>query len=227
MCHTWYRAYTTAFWGWCALYFEKRDNCQGRDKRAVLRCCDFLDPCGFTTGSAAVKQTCCRKFFYQGSGRRSASRCPAGDPRALFPGERHRGSCQRRPAVPGRQGGSLARGLAELGRCPVPGRPQAAATAPRPPGEAAAFVPGARRKRQTRLLWVFLRLASLGRRRPFPLSASRAHLFSPGAPEGAGRGPALPSPGRTGTGRGAGTDPPGAAAGRRSCAATISGLSLT
>lgn len=58
-----------------------------------------------------------------------------------------------------------------------------------------APVPSARRKRQTRLFWVFLRLAWEGRCRLFPPSASSAHLFSPGAPEGAERGPALHSPG--------------------------------
>lgn len=174
-----------------------------KTKEAVLRCCDFLEPCGCTTSSAAaaVKQTCCQKFTdAQEGGARLAARPGT---RGLCPtGREASGAATGAPLSPA---GRTPRGglaLSWPGRCPVPGRPEAAAT------EAAALVRRARRKGQTRLLWVFLWLVCQGKCRLFPLSASSAHLFSPGAPEGAGRGPALHSPGHTGTGRGAAAAPP-------------------
>lgn len=177
-------------------------------KMAVLRCCGFLKPGGFTASSAAVKQTCCQKFptlrkeeRVSLPGRGPAGFVPRGaKPRELPPAPR----CPR-PA------GTLGGGLAELppggqvscsgpargsGDRPSPAERGGSACAQSPTEEADATFLG--------VLW----LAREGRCRLFPPSASSAHRFSPGAPEGVGRGPALHSPGHTGTVRGAGAAPP-------------------
>lgn len=71
-------------------------------KMAVLRCCGFLKPGGFTASSAAVKQTCCQKFPTLRKEERVS--LPGWGPAGFVPRERSHGSCHRRPAVPGRQG---------------------------------------------------------------------------------------------------------------------------
>lgn len=172
-------------------------------KERVLGCCDFLESRGFTTSSAAVKQTCCQKFTSaQEGGARLAAR-PA--TRGLCsPGNEAAGAAPGAPLSPaGRDTGWRAGGaLSRLGRCPIPGRPEAAATALRPPREAAALVPRARRKRQTSV-GVFCGLperegaVSLLSRPPVPISPPWELRR---APEGSESSAAPSTQGRCGAG---------------------------
>lgn len=163
---------------------------------------------------------------YRRSGRRCASHCPAGDPRALFRGERSRGSCHRRPAVPGRQGHWVG-GWHSPGWAGVPIR-----AGPRQPRQ-----PFARPERRSAcaqsptegtdetLLRVFMAcppgkvpsLSPVGLLRPYLLSGSsggRREGLGAAQPRAHGDGAQPLRSGRR-------------AAGRRSCVPSISGLSLT
>lgn len=210
MCNIWYCACTSAFWGWCALYFEKRDNCHRRDQKIgsfkMLRLPKAWRV--YSQLSSSETNLLSEVSDAQEGGARLTAR--PGTRGLCSAGSEATGAATGAPLSPaGRDTGWRAGGApARPGRCPVLGRPEAAVTALRPPREAGALVPRARPKRQTRLFWVFLWLAREGGCRLFPPSASSAHRFSPGAPEGVGRGPALHSPGHTGTVRGAGAAPP-------------------
>lgn len=170
---------------------------------------------------------------YRRSARRSASRCTAGDPRALFRGERSHGSCRGSLlSAAGRHAGRRAGGaLSRRGsvRCPLPGRPGAAEprSARRERRQRLCPKPDGRGRHDFSGCFVSRRrgkVPSLPPPRPPP------PISSPGSSGGSRGGPALRSPGIQGRRGGTAQHPRSGtprAAGQRSCAPSISGLSLT
>lgn len=116
-CNICYCARTTAFWGWRALYFEKRDNSQRRDKRGSFKMLR-LSRAWRVYSQLSSSETNLLSEVYRRSGR-LPGRGPAGFvPRGTKPREL--------PWRCPRPAGTLAGELAELsrrGRCSLPGRP--------------------------------------------------------------------------------------------------------
>lgn len=148
---------------------------------------------------------------YRRSRRRSASRCPAGDPRALFRRERSHGSCHGSPLSPAgghagrRAGGSLSRWGSVRG--PLPGRPGAAEprSARRERRQPLCPQPDGRGRRD--FSGCFYGSSETEGAVSSPPRPSPP-ISSPGSSGGSRGAPGAAQPGYTGTARGDGAAPP-------------------